>query len=123
MLVSKKRNGKAIVSFHNATSAVCMQSSVVYSNLWMIYIYIQVQAMSSGCGLEGNLLHMTWASGKPVSAGDEVMADSCTLPVERESDYESITLMRLQEAEKRKRTIEQLLQRGSDTCLPRPALN
>ncbi len=83
--------------------------------------------MQSDCGLEGNPLQMTWASGKPASiitggskerrelhswesvvqGQDGACVDESTRE-QREKDYESLTLMRMRQAQERKKLIEQL---------------
>ena len=90
------------------------------------------------CGLEGNPLSLSWLSGEPKSliAKDKDLPEaqrtsrtcdtshptcgfvpvggqpssSETGALHKDSDYESITLMRLRQAQERKRLIEQLAQ-------------
>ena len=45
---------------------------------------------------------MAWASGKP----PDVAATSKPAPLEREEDYEAVTLMRLRQAQEKKRLVE-----------------
>ena len=76
---------------------------------------------SSGCGLENNPLQLSWASGEPphgqplkvskVTSSTAAAVGADAEPhesLEREGDYESITLMRLRQAQERKRLNEQL---------------
>ena len=101
ILMSRKKKGKAIVSFLTAADAML--------------------ALESGCGLEDNPLHLAWASGDPSVSGAENTKRKLELqtqprnlqnPLERtleeDRDYESLTLMRLKQAQEKKRIVEQL---------------
>lgn len=75
--------------------------------------YFQLRAFESGCGLEENPLQMVWASGEPKLMGSVASPISAKDPQDEESfrrdqDYESITLMRLRQAQERKRLNEEL---------------
>ena len=72
--------------------------------------------MESGCGMEENPLQLSWISGNPsVSRGENSRVrptpKSQTPPtrtLEDDRDYETLTLMRLRQAQERKRLAEQL---------------
>lgn len=88
------------------------------------------------CGLPGNPLSLSWLSGEPQTVPgkrDVMSAEDQRLPsygdfyrptrtaantsnissLQRDTDYESITLMRLRQAEERKRLTQQLAQEES----------
>ena len=112
VLVSTKRKGKALVSFHHPFDAQ--------------------QAVESAGGLSNNPLTVTWVCGGTSvvgSVGDGGMGEAGSRVgdgdtreasdgvrdarvggdgVVRDSDYESVTLMRLRQAEERKRLCQQL---------------
>lgn len=113
VLVSSKRKGKALVAFEHPLDAQ--------------------RAVEGARGLPGNPLTVAWVSGKPGagvgdsvrSAGDGVrgVGDAESVGArggngERglvgETDYESITLMRLRQAEERKRLCQQLASEEAD---------
>ena len=81
----------------------------------------QCLAVVADCGLENNRIKLSWLSGEPRSGivrdgcvqsggGDDVPAFPTESSLQRETDYESITLMRLRQAEERKRLAQQLAQ-------------
>lgn len=85
---------------------------------------LQCLAIDAECGLENNCLKLSWLSGEPRNGGGGGVRDDgvrsgtgvedVSAPTEsesgllRETDYESITLMRLRQAEERKRLAQQL---------------
>lgn len=90
---------------------------------------IQMLAIESGCGLEGNPLHMVWASGGPSVLGGRSSRGQLVLDpqphdlhtplarsLEEDRDYESLTLMRLRQAQEKKRLAEQL-QKEDEKCV------
>ena len=92
------------------------------------------------CGLPSNPLSLSWLSGKPESfrikethvdrdqrtatsdihqphsmqASSTLHSSNNSSGLQRDSDYESITLMRLRQAEERKRLAQQLAQEEAD---------
>lgn len=89
------------------------------------------------CGLPSNPLSLSWLSGEPLSVREKEVkrtedqrlpsfgdfhqptrlpantSNSMSSGLHRDSDYESITLMRLRQAEERKRLAQQLAQEES----------
>ena len=109
-----------------------------------VILLLQQAAVGSvqECGLPGNPLSLSWLSGEPQTVPgkkDVMSAEDQRLPsfgdfyqpiktaantssnnisskssLQRDTDYESITLMRLRQAEERKRLAQQLAQEESE---------
>ncbi len=126
MLVSSKKSGKALVSFQHTTNTVSdIYTIIIMYNLWLAGC-LQLSTLESGIGVSTNPLTISWVSGAPsttdgsVPGGDvgtSVPVQSVkSVPVrsvrgvESVDDYESLTLMRLRQAEEKKRLNQQLLQ-------------
>uniref|UniRef100_A0A9J7Z6D3 DnaJ homolog subfamily C member 17 n=2 Tax=Cyprinus carpio TaxID=7962 RepID=A0A9J7Z6D3_CYPCA len=88
VLISRKKKGSAVVEFASAKAADL--------------------AFKNETGLSGNPLKITWLEGQPAPAAhiDSFTAQQSGLRSER--DYESVVLMRLRQAEERKRLIEEM---------------
>ncbi|XP_042623082.1 dnaJ homolog subfamily C member 17 isoform X2 [Cyprinus carpio] len=88
VLISRKKKGSAVVEFASAKAADL--------------------AFKNETGLSGNPLKITWLEGQPAPAAhiDSLTAQQSGLRSER--DYESVVLMRLRQAEERKRLIEEM---------------
>ncbi|XP_059375761.1 dnaJ homolog subfamily C member 17 [Carassius carassius] len=88
VLISRKKKGSAVVEFASAKAADL--------------------AFKNETGLSGNPLKITWLEGQPAPAShiDSFTAEQSGLRSER--DYESVVLMRLRQAEERKRLIEEM---------------
>lgn len=135
-MVSKKRNGKAVISFHSATDAVCLYLEKEFSGSQFTILlnfgicvckkiksvqlealnnllFLQSQALESECGLKDNPLQLVWASGKPSATVSSKTvsnkaADLGKVSLDLGDDYEAITLMRLRQAQERKRLAEEI---------------
>ena len=126
MLLSGKKRGKALVSFHFAEDAVSILSYSLIKNynlhplplplppLAYTHIYTQVQAVQNVCGLPENPLTITWVCGEPKLPSTTVRRGEDE-GVVRDNDYESVTLMRLRQAEERKRLCQQLAQEDAES--------
>lgn len=99
VLVSAKKKGKALVTFDWPEDAQ--------------------HAVERATGLAGNPLTVSWLSGQPAAAASPAPRQTGasvghvttgSTPLHDNKDYESITLMRLRQAEERKRLSEQLAQ-------------
>ncbi|TRY56543.1 hypothetical protein DNTS_022799 [Danionella cerebrum] len=87
VLISKKKRGSAVVEFASAKAAEL--------------------ACKNENGLMGSPLTISWLEGKPAPAPhSDFNASQSELRSER--DYESVVLMRLRQAEERKRLIEEM---------------
>ncbi|XP_026142451.1 dnaJ homolog subfamily C member 17 [Carassius auratus] len=88
VLISRKKKGSAVVEFASAKAADL--------------------AFKNETGLSGNPLKITWLEGQPAPAShiDSFSTEQSALRSER--DYESVVLMRLRQAEERKRLIEEM---------------
>jgi DnaJ family protein C protein 17 len=104
VLVSAKKNGKAVISFEEAFDAQ--------------------RAFEKEEGLASNPLHVTWLEGQPPAQTDfqtcsrvsnpippatSTAPSQSPFPLHDSKDYESITLMRMRQAEERKRIAQQLV--------------
>ncbi|XP_067223055.1 dnaJ homolog subfamily C member 17 [Chanodichthys erythropterus] len=90
ILISSKKRGSAVVEF----------ASVKAADL----------AIKNEIGLTGNPLKITWLEGQPAptSHTDNTESYSSQSCLRSERDYESVVLMRLRQAEERKRLIEEM---------------
>ncbi|XP_052001455.1 dnaJ homolog subfamily C member 17 [Xyrauchen texanus] len=92
ILISSKKRGSAVVEFVSAKAADL--------------------AFKNERGLMGNPLKITWLEGQPAQASHVQTAASIFTPsqssLRSERDYESVVLMRLRQAEERKKLIEQM---------------
>lgn len=81
--------------------------SVIIDYISFEYIYLprffQEMAVDMEKGIASNPLHLEWVNGPPVKSSSSVTS-SLTKP----SDFESITLTKLRQAEERRRLIEEL---------------
>ena len=87
----------------------------------------------TSCGIAGNPLSLSWLSGEPKNfkkdlrtsvandspepvstAGSSCQRGSAYSDIHRDSDYESVTLTRLRQAEERKRLAQQLAREDAD---------
>lgn len=98
ILISSKKKGSAVVEFASAKAAEL--------------------ACKNESGLTGNPLKITWLEGQPVQTTHSEnthagfgATQSC---LRTERDYESVVLMRLRQAEERKRLIEQMKREEDD---------
>ncbi|XP_050989639.1 dnaJ homolog subfamily C member 17 [Labeo rohita] len=98
VLISSKKKGSAVVEFASAKAADL--------------------AFKNESGLTGNPLKITWLEGQPVptshvdpAANVFTAQQSC---LRNERDYESVVLMRLRQAEERKRLIEEMKKEEED---------
>lgn len=76
-------------------------------------LFLQSQALESECGLKDNPLQLVWASGKPSATVSSKTvsnkaADLGKVSLDLGDDYEAITLMRLRQAQERKRLAEEI---------------
>lgn len=88
-----------------------MQYVVVFDKVVRIFVPPsppQSRALESGCGLKENPLQIVWTSGKPSTASVSKSCAGNESPLERGEDYERITLMRLRQAQERKRLAEEI---------------
>ncbi|XP_058605755.1 dnaJ homolog subfamily C member 17 isoform X2 [Onychostoma macrolepis] len=85
ILISSKKKGSAVVEFASAKAADL--------------------AFKNETGLTGNSLKITWLEGQPAPTSHDTAQQSC---LRSERDYESVVLMRLRQAEERKRLIEEM---------------
>jgi len=111
VLVSGKRPGKALLSFHfpeDAVSVAC-PTSIPFDQGFLTHTHTQEHAVQSACGLAENPLTVTWVCGRPRAPSPSVRGEEGE-GLMRDSDYESLTLMRLRQAEERKRLCQQLAQ-------------
>ncbi|NP_956540.2 dnaJ homolog subfamily C member 17 [Danio rerio] len=98
ILISSKKKGSAVVEFASAKAAEL--------------------ACKNESGLTGNPLKITWLEGQPLqttlseNTHSGFSATQSCLRTER--DYESVVLMRLRQAEERKRLIEQMKREEED---------
>ncbi|XP_051723338.1 dnaJ homolog subfamily C member 17-like [Ctenopharyngodon idella] len=90
ILISSKKRGSAVVEF----------ASVKAADL----------AIKNEIGLTGNPLKITWLEGQPAPTShiDNTESYSSQSCLRNERDYESVVLMRLRQAEERKRLIEEM---------------
>ncbi|KAL1257378.1 hypothetical protein QQF64_010622, partial [Cirrhinus molitorella] len=98
ILISSKKKGSAVVEFASAKAADL--------------------AFKNESGLTGNPLKITWLEGQPAptshfdpAASAFTSQQSC---LRNERDYESVVLMRLRQAEERKRLIEEMKREEED---------
>ena len=70
--------------------------------------------MQNVCGLPENPLTITWVCGEPKLPSTTVRRGEDE-GVVRDNDYESVTLMRLRQAEERKRLCQQLAQEDAES--------
>lgn len=84
----------------------------------------------TSCGIVGNPLSLSWLKGEPKNFEKNLVANDSPEPVptagsscqrgsaysdmHRDSDYESVTLTRLRQAEERKRLAQQLAREDAD---------
>jgi len=123
VLVSGKRPGKALLSFHFPEDAVSVASptSIPFDQGFLTHLHTlthphihslthtQEHAVQSAHGLAENPLTVTWVCGRPRAPSPSVRGEEGE-GLMRDSDYESLTLMRLRQAEERKRLCQQLAQ-------------
>uniref|UniRef100_A0A8C2BSB7 DnaJ homolog subfamily C member 17 n=1 Tax=Cyprinus carpio TaxID=7962 RepID=A0A8C2BSB7_CYPCA len=83
-------------------------SNAGYSHECLQSLFQKDLAFKNETGLSGNPLKITWLEGQPAPAAhiDSFTAQQSGLRSER--DYESVVLMRLRQAEERKRLIEEM---------------
>ncbi|XP_073683141.1 dnaJ homolog subfamily C member 17-like [Garra rufa] len=98
ILISSKKKGSAVVEFASAKAADL--------------------AFKNESGLTGNPLKITWLEGQPAqtshidpTASAFTTQQSC---LRNERDYESVVLMRLRQAEERKKLIEEMKREEED---------
>uniref|UniRef100_A0A673HEQ4 DnaJ homolog subfamily C member 17 n=1 Tax=Sinocyclocheilus rhinocerous TaxID=307959 RepID=A0A673HEQ4_9TELE len=87
----------------------CLQSLFQKVSLeWFVLQLMADLAFKNETGLSGNPLKITWLEGQPAQAShiDSFTSQQSCLRSER--DYESVVLMRLRQAEERKRLIEEM---------------
>ncbi|XP_065111306.1 dnaJ homolog subfamily C member 17 [Paramisgurnus dabryanus] len=99
ILISSKKTGSAVIEFATVKSADL--------------------AFRNESGLTGNPLKITWLEGQPDPAShlntpSDVFSSSQG-PLRNERDYESVVLMRLRQAEERKRLIEEMKREDEET--------
>lgn len=70
--------------------------------------------MQSGCGIQNNPLQLEWVSGEPEAGASSLSETKPLRTLEEERDYESLTMMRLRQAQERKQLAEQLLEVDQD---------
>ncbi|XP_073683068.1 dnaJ homolog subfamily C member 17-like [Garra rufa] len=98
ILISSKKKGSAVVEFASAKAADL--------------------AFKNESGLTGNPLKITWLEGQPAQTSHiDPTASAFTTPqscLRNERDYESVVLMRLRQAEERKKLIEEMKREEED---------
>uniref|UniRef100_A0A8C1M720 DnaJ homolog subfamily C member 17 n=1 Tax=Cyprinus carpio TaxID=7962 RepID=A0A8C1M720_CYPCA len=87
----------------------CLQSLFQKVNFNLLCALNQDLAFKNETGLSGNPLKITWLEGQPAPAiPHENTPHGFTSGLRSERDYESVVLMRLRQAEERKRLIEEM---------------
>uniref|UniRef100_A0A673HEJ6 DnaJ homolog subfamily C member 17 n=1 Tax=Sinocyclocheilus rhinocerous TaxID=307959 RepID=A0A673HEJ6_9TELE len=87
----------------------CLQSLFQKVSLeWFVLQLMADLAFKNETGLSGNPLKITWLEGQPAQILHENTPPDFTSCLRSERDYESVVLMRLRQAEERKRLIEEM---------------